>query len=524
MPAACSGHVQRCVTLVIVLCLPLGTWGWADFMTDVTTYCYQHLFQDAGCCKDQRKPEGVTQQDVLRQEDSWECVSPAEGGQCMDAMTGQRGQDTFSWMEGADCATPRVLFVHGGGFERDGPKEASYDVLAAKLASVANAAILMVDFPLVPVGDHVSILNYLTSAWQWLSMHGPDSEDCSQAPLPPMFVAGDSSGAAAALSFLLSLGTEGQASHAKANGFFAFSPWINLACDTPTYYSNAFAMVKDNGEELFEGDILFRPSPGNNTVSLRSLAMKYLTDNERLLRDSLYSPFHAKEEQLDKLPPAYIALSGSEILAGDGIIFAQRLASRGIPAYLDIFPGMWHRFEQTSEGCGSGTELWQGQQALSHAGDFVQEISNLLHYRNSNNFPHGFQTVPRTNIYFPHPNNAPPWSPVRELSLGLPTGSPDSSAANEAEPGLSSSSAESSLSSAEQVSISDSVAPPSPAPEPPQLSMVAPRALPLESSCQQETLIGATMTGMLAGSILTFSFMACAACILSRRSPSLVAS
>lgn len=30
-----------------------------------------------------------------------------------------------------------------------------------------------------------------------------------------------------------------------ASGFFAFSPWINLACDSPTYYSNAFALVED---------------------------------------------------------------------------------------------------------------------------------------------------------------------------------------------------------------------------------------------------------------------------------------
>lgn len=487
--------------LLLVL-LPGMSHCWGDYMTEVTTYCYEKLMTDASCCKDQKIPQGVKSQSVFRDGAAWSCGSAAQTGACRDAQVGQRGEDLLWWPEGADCSTPRILFVHGGGWQRHGPKEASYDILAAKLSLVTGASVLVPDYPLVPVGDYSYILRYLSSAWTWLSDHGANSEDCSLAPTPPLFLAGDSSGAASAMSLLLKL--QGQASLPPADGFFAFSPWINLKCDTPTYYSNAFAAVDDVVGKEFVGDILFRGPPRNNSDSLRGLALQYLGGQKALLTDPHASPFYATEAQLASLPPVYFAVSGTEILGGDAVIMANRLASRGVAAYLDIFPGMWHGFPQHSEGCGSGKELWQGSLALSHAGDFVSQITERLHASgNGGKLPGSGQRTPRTTVHYPHPAQEAPWVSISPLTLGfIELELPAASTASANEP----------------IQSSPVVAPPQPAPpsDSSQLSLVAPRALPQETNCQQD-LIGAAMTGFLGGSLFSIVLVVSVSWFLSRR-------
>ncbi|CAJ1390199.1 unnamed protein product [Effrenium voratum] len=456
--------------------------GMHSFMTESTSYCYRHLLADPLCCKDQRVPGGVRHQEIVREGGSWTC-----GDGCADELKGERGKDLLWWPQAADCSSPRVLFVHGGGWQRHGPGQASYNVLAANLAEVSRAAILVPDYVLVPMGNYLSIIGYLFDAWSWLAKHGPAGEDCSHAPQPPLFLAGDSSGAASALSLLLRLRDEAAAP--KAAGFFAFSPWLNLACDSPTYYSNAFSLVDDISGKVIVGDILFRGAPANVSGSLRQLAMKYFQGDQTRLRDPSFSPFHADEVHLDSLPPLYLAVSGTEVLGGDGIIFAQRAAWRGVRVYLDIFPGMWHGFHQYIEGCGSGTELWQGSAAVSHAGDFVMKVTEFVRSSDSGQLPQSGERLPRTNVYYPHPEGKEPWSFVGELDLGF-------------------------IHQAFQPGQPASRAAPNP-----QLSLVAPRALPQDViiDCPKATVLGAIMAGMLSGSIFTLLSGLCGAWFLSRR-------
>lgn len=479
-------------------------------MTEVTTTCVQKLMADAGCCKDSEIPFGVQHQVVAREGARWICGTH---NACVDSKKGPRGKDMLWYPKGADCSSPRVLFVHGGGWKRHGPRSGAYDILAAKLARVTGAAVLMADYPLVPIGTQGDIQTYLVSAWEWLSQNGPGSDgaDCSLAPLPPMFLAGDSSGAATALALLLKLHKSD--SHLfQASGFFAFSPWLNLVCDTPTFYSNAFAIVKDQGGDIFVGDILFRGRPANNSLSLRTLALAYVGGDASLLKDQDVAPFHAPLANLAAMPPIYIAVSGSEILGGDGIIFANKVARLGVPVNLDIFPGMWHGFEQHSEGCGSGKELWQGGTALSHAGDFVTQVTKFASSGSRGRLPRTDQRTPRTSVHYPHPENAEPWAPIEGLVVDL--GQPLVEEA-EADPEVP-------IQAPIQVPHVATTTREQPViareenPEP-QLSLVAPRALPSQMACSQETLVGAALTGVLGGSIFTFFLVTVTTWFLSRR-------
>eukprot|EP00930_Biecheleria_cincta_P062252 TRINITY_DN47734_c0_g1_i1.p1 TRINITY_DN47734_c0_g1~~TRINITY_DN47734_c0_g1_i1.p1 ORF type:complete len:558 (+),score=75.70 TRINITY_DN47734_c0_g1_i1:37-1674(+) len=497
------------VVVLVSATLPFRACGGAAYMTEVTTTCVQKLMADAGCCKDQEIPFGVQQQIVVRKDYAWTCEVD---NSCVDSKRGPRGIDMLWYPKEADCSTPRVLFVHGGGWKRHGPRSGAYDVLAAKLARVTGASILMADYPLVPVGTQGDIQDYLVSAWEWLSQHGPGSDgaDCSLAPLPPMFLAGDSSGAATALALLLKLSKSRDLF--SASGFFAFSPWLNLDCDTPTFYSNSFAIVKDVGGDIFVGDILFRGLPTNNSRSLRSLALAYVGGRPGLLRDEAVAPFHAPLASLTGLPPMYIAVSGSEILGGDGIIFANKVARLGVPVNLDIFPGMWHGFEQHSEGCGSGKELWQGGIALSHAGDFVTQVTKFVSSGTQGHLPQTNQRTPRTSVHYPHPENAEPWAPIEELVVDL-------GAAPVVQPAEAAVPAHDDIERAahdvvERATTQQPVAREEPEP---QLSLVAPRALPLQRHCSQETLVGAALTGVLGGSIFTFFLVTMTTWFLSRR-------
>ncbi|CAE7363084.1 est [Symbiodinium natans] len=133
------------------------------YMTEATSFCYQRLLADPTCCKDQHVAQAVRHKDVLRRGGEWTCGSSGSANACVDDRKGPRGQDAFWWPQAADCSTPRVLYVHGGGWQRHGPRQASYDVFGAYLSQVGGATVLVPDYPLVPVGNYEAILGVETA-------------------------------------------------------------------------------------------------------------------------------------------------------------------------------------------------------------------------------------------------------------------------------------------------------------------------------------------------------------------------
>mmetsp|Transcript_13596 Transcript_13596/g.31992 ORF Transcript_13596/g.31992 Transcript_13596/m.31992 type:complete len:542 (-) Transcript_13596:37-1662(-) len=399
------------------------------YLDAVTTYCYQRLMVESDCCRDRTPSSGILNVSLSRPHTSWVCATLAQGGQCLDQGRGHRGVDQLWWPAGADCTAPRILYVHGGNWMRHGPVQASYDVFASKLSKETGSLVMVPDYPLVPIGNSSGILRSLLAAWRWLAGHGPGGKDCSAVPRPPRFVAGDSSGGGTGLSLLLNLHTMSTAHHEAAAGFLGFSPWTNLACDTPTYYTNTFAQLADlDGMTDYVGDILARGLPRNKTVAFQRISRAYVLGMDGssetkkkqrlLLADPEASPFHAADTKLRSLPPLYLAVSGTESMAGDGVILGGRVARQGVPVVLDVFHGMWHAFPLYTEGCGSGHELWQGKAALRHAGDFVRQVAREA---NERGYGHAEAAqlggnAPQVHIYYVYPTWHAPWVPVRPLS------------------------------------------------------------------------------------------------------------
>ena len=83
------------------------------------------------------------------------------------------------------------------------PMTCGYDVLAAKIAAMGEAAVLSIDYPLAPIGNVTTILDAAEKALVWLSTHGPRGCRNGADAAPPLAILGDSSGGGTAISLLL---------------------------------------------------------------------------------------------------------------------------------------------------------------------------------------------------------------------------------------------------------------------------------------------------------------------------------
>ncbi|CAE7775288.1 idp1, partial [Symbiodinium pilosum] len=113
-----------------------------------------------------------------------------------------------------------------------------------------------------------------------------------------------------------------------------------------------------------------------------------------------------------------------------------------------------------------------------------------------------------TNIYYPHPEGKKPWCFVGELNLGLVV--PQAFAPTPVQPRPFMPQARPQFEANVESRHPDTE---------PQLSMVAPRALPRDIiiGCPQATVAGALMAGLLCGMISTLAMVVCTSWYLTRR-------
>ncbi|CAJ1460721.1 unnamed protein product [Effrenium voratum] len=344
-------------------------------LAPATACCYSKLVKNSSCCLDQNFASGVTQKYVQREGATWHC----DDDSCRDDKVGLRGLDTMWIPDGATCSTPRTLYTHGGSWTQGSPTTMSYAQLGSRLAKVTGTVVMVHDYPLVPVGNYTSILEWTIAALQWLSKNGP-VDGCKEEV--PLFVGGDSSGGGTTLSLVLTFQRRPQLLNQKLSGAFLFSPWTNLMCNTPEYYTNAFSKIR--GERMFmdeseptvyTGDILFQQITPENSNSFSSTALDYVGGDIRLQTDPVASPYFAEPADFaSDMPPLYLAAGASESILGDSVHVAQQAAQGGADVILEVYHAMWHVFPMYSEGCGLGEPLWAAERALNQSGLFVRHI------------------------------------------------------------------------------------------------------------------------------------------------------
>jgi len=343
--------------------------------------CYQKLVKDPGCCLDQEFTPGVTRRWIERPNTEWACQKKTG---CFDGLYGKRGKDIMWIPEGADCDSPRVLYIHGGSWMYGSPNTTGYPQFGSRMAAEMGAVVFVIDYPLIPYGNYSTILEAAVVALKWLGENGP-SEKCRGKPAPPLFVGGDSSGGGSAMSVVLHLNAEPRGLKGpKLSGGFMFSPWTNLMCNTPEYYTNAFAKITSPGTfkdltalQLYTGDIIFQSVTTTNADEFSANAVLYIGRNQSLQTDPIASSYFAEPSHFSgpDMPPLHISVGGSESILGDSVRVAQAAARGGAEVTVEIYSGMWHVFPMYSEGCGSGEVLWSAAAALKSTAAFVKSVA-----------------------------------------------------------------------------------------------------------------------------------------------------
>ncbi|HEX8009836.1 MAG TPA: alpha/beta hydrolase [Casimicrobiaceae bacterium] len=216
------------------------------------------------------------------------------------------------YMPDSPSPLPLVLYAHGGGWVTGSLD--SHDKLCRILAQGLRALVVAVDYRLAPESPYPAALDDVEAAWRWagtqahaLGAHGGR-----------FALAGDSSGANLAAALTLRLRRDGAAQPCLQ---LLLYPALDATCSRASY--RAFAS-------------------GHN---LTAAQMAWYWDSYRgraAVDAPELSPLAAAD--LAHLPPAVIAVAAADVLRDDGLDYARRLESAGVPVRVVQCTGMIHGF------------------------------------------------------------------------------------------------------------------------------------------------------------------------------------
>lgn len=235
---------------------------------------------------------------------------------------------------GADTKR-RLLFLHGGAFVMGSPK--GHRIYADKLSHLAKAAVLSVDYRMLPENKRMLASEDAQNAYHWILSNGPDGAT----PLDFLLVAGDSAGGNLAL---MVSGWSKLGAARKPDGVIAFSPSTDSTLAAPTFASN-----RDTDPLLGEGLGFLHKAPKTPFLLLSALAGRADPSNP------LVSPLFG---DLNDLPPTLIHASSSEVLLGDSIRYTNRAKAAGSDVSLQIWADQIHDWHLFTPDSGSGIEAW----------------------------------------------------------------------------------------------------------------------------------------------------------------------
>ena len=222
---------------------------------------------------------------------------------------------------GADPAR-RVLYLHGGAFFAGSP--VSHRSATVRYSQIANAAVLAVDYRLLPEHRRREGIEDCQQAYLWLLDNGPDGP----APVETMFIGGDSAGGNLAL--VISAWTR-DAGLRRPDAVVALSPVTDSTFLAPSIRGNV------------EKDTLVRPLFGPLLRAPRFLLRWIVLGMTRARPTSpMISPVFG---DLSDLPPTLLQASESEMLFDDARRYVNKARAAGSPVFLQSWPGLLHAWQ-----------------------------------------------------------------------------------------------------------------------------------------------------------------------------------
>lgn len=229
----------------------------------------------------------------------------------------------------------RVLFMHGGAFVMGSPL--GHRIFGHQLSHLANAAVLSVDYRMLPENKRSLASLDAQNAYHWILSNGPEGST----PLDMLLVAGDSAGGNLAL--MLS-GWSKTGAARKPDAVVAICPSTDSTLASATFQSN-----RETDPLLGQGLGFLNRLPKTIRLWFGLLSMRANPAT------TIVSPVFG---DLDDLPPTLIHASSSEVLLGDAIRYTNKAKAAGSDVTLQIWENQihdWHLFNRNS---GSGKQAW----------------------------------------------------------------------------------------------------------------------------------------------------------------------
>lgn len=244
-----------------------------------------------------------------------------------------------------DGADPdrRVLFYHGGAFTLGSPK--SHRAMTKRLSRAANAAVLAVDYRLMPEFTRFDIIKDAETSYRWILENGPNGT----APIKTLIVAGDSAGGNMALT---AVAWARDNKLRAADAVVTMSPGTDSSLSGTSYQSKLAddVVVKD----LF-GQYLKLPKAVRSWIEFKTHGVKSA--------DRRLSPVFG---ELHGLPPVLLQASTSETLLHDSVRYANKANAAGSDATLELWDGLVHDWHIWVES------LPEAEEAFQHIEAFLQ--------------------------------------------------------------------------------------------------------------------------------------------------------
>jgi len=239
----------------------------------------------------------------------------------------------------------RVLYLHGGAFIAGSPN--SHRSATSRFSEVANAAVLAVDYRLMPENQRAEGIEDCRLAYRWMLENGPDGN----APPSRVFMGGDSAGGN--LSLVMAAWIRDQKLRAP-DAVVAMSPLGDSTYSGPSIRSN------------LETDIMLAPMFGALLkIPKWILSWIFVLENKFLPANPVVSPVFG---DLSGLPPILVQVSEAEMLLDDARRYVNKARAAGSPVRLQTWPGMLHVWQLFYP------EVPEARDAWDRIGEFIASV------------------------------------------------------------------------------------------------------------------------------------------------------
>ncbi|CAJ1386156.1 unnamed protein product [Effrenium voratum] len=219
------------------------------------------------------------------------------------------------WTEPTKLQTAKTLvYFHGGAFVLCRARTERM-IVGNLVKALGGCRAFNVDYPKPPLAPYPAALDNALEVWEWLLAQDVRPKD--------VVLAGDSAGGNLALALLLRLQATGAEMPA---GAVLLSPWVEM-----------LPFSSKSWKENHKYDYIGQEAMMEQFVSMYTAGADH--------QSPFVAPLFASPEQLQKLPPLWISVGGTEMLRSSIEGFAFRAIQANSDVHLYVGPGMPHVYQ-----------------------------------------------------------------------------------------------------------------------------------------------------------------------------------